>query len=94
MEAKQVTAESINDVYDWVNSANTGAVANNLTSDSFVLKFGGRTTTVNLSSWVVNFNTAVGTIAVIPDDQLNERFEQVTDEEAQSLPDRGPPLGN
>lgn len=83
-EANQVTAETIGDVYNWINSANGGATASSLTSNSFVFSYNDRPITVEIGMWVVDFHNDQGRYVIVPEDAFLQRFEQITDEEAAS----------
>lgn len=77
IEARQVTAETINDIYAWVNAANTSSTANNLTSDSFTLSVSNNFNDipVRLGSWIVDYHSGNVRIVVIPDAAFQDRFD-------------------
>jgi len=81
IEAQQVTAETINDVYAWVN-ASGWATADTLTADSFIVQTGGRSVPARLGYWVINYHDGGVRIFVSLDEDFQEKFELLSEAEA------------
>jgi hypothetical protein len=84
VEAIQVTAENISNVFQWVSQSNA-INAHSLTSNSFVLVYlSNPPENVSVGDWVMKrTNDSFG---IIPAGRLEERWQEVTAEEANTLP--------
>lgn len=74
IEAQQVTAENINDVYAWVN-ASGHATADTLTADSFIVQTGNRPVPARVGNWVLNYHDGNVRIFVSLNADFQEKFE-------------------
>lgn len=84
VEVVQVTEENINNVFAWVSNS-VAVNAHSLTSNSFVLQYlDNPADTVVVGSFVMKrTNDSFG---VFPDGRFQDRWEPITNEEANTLP--------
>lgn len=83
-EIIEVTGDNLNKVFAWV-SVSQAVNAHSLTNDSFVLQYlDNPPENVNIGSFVIKrTNDSFG---VLPPDRMHQRWQLLTDQEANSLP--------